>query len=467
MKFVSNLLHFRNFCRFSPCIGECFYKIVFPVVFSMEKCYNGEESDHRRSDVLRDSQNKKCEEKTMKKWISCLLALAMILTLFAGCGKQDAPAETPAETPAEAEASEAGIFYELTGIPAQKTVMTVSGAPVSAEEYLYWVAYLCASTEYNIINYNAYYGMYADLMDSENDTILWDGIFQNGGTVADYVRKEAESTIRFYNAIEIMAQKYDCGLDSADLAALASNLKGAIQEVGGQEAFNDYLAKLGITQDTFQDLASSSFLFDNLLELVLTEGTDLYLIPEKYDNYATFADHILLMTIDRDSGKPLSPEEIAGKKLKMEEILTQLQESDDPVTLFAQLADEYSEDPGRATNPTGYIYTPNTMVAPFEDAAAALKPGEFSGIVESDYGYHIILRRDLNEGLDANPEQRVSLAEKHLTTLLTILSQDATVELEDAVANLNIGEFYAGYKEKVKELSIAGANAAAAAAQAK
>ena len=116
-------------------------------------------------------------------------------------------------------------------------------------------------------------------------------------------------------------------------------------------------------------------------------------------------------------------------------------------------------NPGRATNPDGYVFTPGTMVASFEDAAAALEPGQISGIVESDYGYHIILRKDLLEALEADPEQRVSLAETHLTTLLTILSGEATVEKTNHFKDLDVAEFYAAYEEKVTELSApAGAN---------
>ena len=382
----------------------------------------------------------------MKKWLSGMMVLVMLVTMLAGCGNQ----ADPSENPVSGEAS--GVFYELTGIAPETPVMTVSGVEITAEEYLYWLSYLCASTEYNIISYNAYYGYYANLV-NDDGSINWNGEYQEGKTLAEYVREEAEATIRFYTAIEIMAQKYNAGLDAEDLSTIANNMNAAIQELGGQEEFNRYLEKLGICQETFQDLSASSHLFDNLLLLVLEEGTDLYLAPENYNKYASYADHILLMTIDTTSGKPLSADEIQNRKNRMEDYLSQLKASDDLLATFNQLADEYSEDTGRATNPEGYIFTPGTMVESFESAVAALEPGQISDIVESDYGYHIILRKDLLEGLEADPEQRVALAETHLTTLLTILANDATVEVSKLVKEIDVTEFYTAYEAHAENIT--------------
>jgi len=58
---------------------------------------------------------------------------------------------------------------------------------------------------------------------------------------------------------------------------------------------------------------------------------------------------------------------------------------------FADLARKTSEDEGSAKNGGDLgAFTRDQMVKEFSDAAFALKPGEISGLVRTQYGYHII-----------------------------------------------------------------------------
>lgn len=93
------------------------------------------------------------------------------------------------------------------------------------------------------------------------------------------------------------------------------------------------------------------------------------------------------------------------------------------------------------------------MVEIFEDTAAALEPGEISDIIQSDYGYHIILRKDLLEGLKEYPEQKRALAEQHLQSLIELEMADVEVTYSEKLDDFDAGTFYSDYLDRMGQLA--------------
>ncbi|MGB6055702.1 MAG: SurA N-terminal domain-containing protein [Burkholderiaceae bacterium] len=103
------------------------------------------------------------------------------------------------------------------------------------------------------------------------------------------------------------------------------------------------------------------------------------------------ASHILI-TVSKDA----SAKDKEAAKAKAEALLAEVRK--DPA-VFAKVAKENSQDPGSAEQggDLGY-FGRQAMVKPFEDAVFQLKEGEISGLVSTDFGYHIIKLTGIKPG---------------------------------------------------------------------
>ncbi|WP_406626084.1 SurA N-terminal domain-containing protein [Acidovorax sp. SDU_ACID1] len=100
------------------------------------------------------------------------------------------------------------------------------------------------------------------------------------------------------------------------------------------------------------------------------------------------ASHILV-----NATKDAAASDREKAKARAEELLAEVRKT--PAS-FAEVARKSSQDPGSA--PSGGdlgFFGHGAMVKPFEDAVFALKKGEISGVVETDFGYHVIMLTDI------------------------------------------------------------------------
>jgi len=111
-------------------------------------------------------------------------------------------------------------------------------------------------------------------------------------------------------------------------------------------------------------------------------------LGDKYANSTDFfaARHILWMFPNGDTTKADSV------RRRAESVRPQVNAAN-----FADMAKRHSQDGSAANGGDLGIFTPGQMVPVFEQAVRSLKPGEVSGLVRSQFGYHIIKRTPFEE----------------------------------------------------------------------
>lgn len=205
------------------------------------------------------------------------------------------------------------------------------------------------------------------------------GIVSNGA---------ADQTLdAFFQQREVVLQRFDAAgyaarvqPTDADLEAYYKDPAHAAQFQAPEQASIEYVV---LDLDAMGQQVSIS---EEDLARYYTENATRYTTPEERR-----ASHILIA-----ADKSLPSADRAKAKAKAESLLADLAKNPNG---FAELAKTNSQDPGSAVNGGDLdFFGRGAMVKPFEDAAYGLKVGETSGVVESDFGYHIIRLTDKRGG---------------------------------------------------------------------
>ena len=366
-----------------------------------------------------------------KRILALLLALAMVSALAACSAKDPDPSASPSasadpsasQSPEPSETIVADLTQDVLTFAAgdlakESDLITVNGKAVPTGLALYWLAFSCSYFENSYSLYGLTVADYAD------------AIFNDNSTMAAY-----------YTLLSQKTAENGCPLTDEQQQAITDKLSA------DGDTLEQRKALYGLDEDNIRFLYSVSDLYDNLLDALVPVPTE-----EELNNYVYQARHILLLTVDME-GTPtvneagayvypaLDEETIAEKRALAEEILGKLQKADDLDATFNELMNEYSEDTGLKSNPDGYTTTTGKMVAPFEEAALALKPGEISGIVESTFGYHIILRGEV-EDLDSYADE---YRESQMDAAVQQWLADADIQVSDSFKALDVPTFYNRY----------------------
>jgi len=283
----------------------------------------------------------------MNKRMTAVLTLLLVGAIFlAACSTGTAPAPTPepptAEAPPTATAQPRGgvdVAWEHIVQPGVPAVASVNGVEISAEVFL-------ARLRQQLHAVTASYGI--DWNDEQMTSLI--PAFQD-----EIVQQLIEEEL-----FRQLAEADGIVVDNTEIAAEVADVQSAVTQSGQYESWESYLASMGASQESFEEQIRVYLLYQKLME---AHGG-----PAEAEQ--VHAAHILVETEEEGN-----------------EVLAKLQAG----SSFAELAAEYSLDTSNKDQGGDLDWFPRgVMVSEFEDAAFSLGIGETSGLVATNYGYHII-----------------------------------------------------------------------------
>lgn len=199
-----------------------------------------------------------------------------------------------------------------------------------------------------------------------------------------------------------------------------------LETVSKEEVAKNYMKKYGVSNEAIKDFYISQYYsvaFFDELEAELPEVKE-----EEIRTY--FDEHQDEFKIDEITAKHI----LVEKKELAEEILAKLKNGAD----FGKLAAEYGTDGTAEKGGDLGTFGRNVMDPEFEKVAFALKPGELSDVVKTQFGYHIILVTDKNQGMESFEDVKETIKATLQNNALSKVYTEKIAELSKEIGVKNL-----------------------------
>ena len=179
-------------------------------------------------------------------------------------------------------------------------------------------------------------------------------------------------------------------------AEIESRIGQLRQRFPSEDEYKKALASRNLTPDKVREELKKQLAIEKMIETEVTpqisvsdhDVKDFYdKNPQQFQQPESWrASHILLM-VPQDATDAQKKE----TRAKIDDVLKQVKAGGD----FAELAKKFSQDGSAQAGGDLNYFPKGQMVKPFEDAVAALKVGDVSGVVETQFGFHVIKLTDV------------------------------------------------------------------------
>lgn len=378
----------------------------------------------------------------MKRNLSLLLVLAMLLLALTGCTSTEVRSYSE-----DAAAENEDVFANaLTAYPSDKQVGTINGTPVYWNEYAYNLAYYGSQ----MANY------------SEDGTVDWSAVYDedSGETYGQLLQESAIQGLKQYHIIEAKAAEYGVEFGDEGEAFVQDMVDQTRVGMLGEEATEEDLAEAlrtnyYVDMDVMRYQGKIQYLYDGLFAEIFGENgekvTDEEVAEFIQESGYLHAKHILWQVTDEE-GNELSEAEKQSQLQKAQAAAAELQAITDQKARearFDEIMNAESQDPGLEYYPDGYVFGTGEMYKEFETGAAALEEYQVSDVVTTAAGYHVILRLPLDgdtvidqdtDGKDITV--RYAAASQNFNALADGWVEEAEVVWENGFDNLDLDKVF-------------------------